>query len=376
MIKVVVFLLQIDPLDEKQRENWATITVNSEIITWASSNDLCTFYRSQPAIEAYDDISVSSVDYSEPPPPPPPAAIIDVIPPTPTSAPLEQPPLCKRCSCDLITQDRALTQGDCQNDDDNKLISTPSTISTVRKVQNALSEHLDGINRKSVSTDNTAKESINKQTNDGTDGTKEKLGNIPYIPNSSASSSVNSKSVAATSTTQHHRSQLCSTAVSLPTHIIPKQLEITSQTHQGKATVNSRPSPHHKPGIKHIKKEQTTTVPTYNKPLPSAVPTTTDQVHAKDISHTTRHTSLTTKPVAGSLNKIDPSNPEQPQNDYSPRLVHYPLKKHPLINIKSRPVVQLESSSLVAPTTKVLQYLMIHNMHFSSNEVILNSNII
>ena len=358
-------LLQIDPLDEKQRENWATITVNSEIITWASSNDLCTFYRSQPAIEAYDDISVSSVDYSEPPPPPPPAAIIDVIPPTPTSAPLEQPPLCKRCSCDLITQDRALTQGDCQNDEDNKLISTPLTISTVRKVQNALSEHLDGINRKSVSTDNTAKESINKQTNGGTDSTKEELGNIPFISNSSASSSVKYKSVAATSTTQHHRSQLCSTAVSLPTHIIPKQLEITSQTHQGKATVHSRPSPPHKPGIKHIKKEQTTTVPTYNKPLPSAVPTTTDQVHAKDISHTTRHTSLTTKPVAGSLNKIDPSNPEQPQNDYSPRLVHYPLKKHPLINIKSRPVVQLESSSLVAPTTKVLQYLMIHNMHFS-----------
>ena len=371
-LKWFVFLLQIDPLDEKQRENWATITVNSEIITWASSNDLCTFYRSQPAIEAYDDISVSSVDYSEPPPPPPPAAIIDVIPPTPTSAPLEQPPLCKRCSCDLITQDRALTQGDCQNDEDNKLISTPSTISTVRKVQNALSEHLDGINRKSVSTNNTAKESINKQRNDGTDSTKEELGNIPFISNSSASSSVKYKSVAATSTTQHHRSQLCSTAVSLPTHIIPKQLEITSKTHQGKATVNSRPSPPHKPGIKHIKKEQTTTVPTYNKPLHSAVPTTTDQVHTKDSSPTTRHlnTSLTTKPVAGSLNKIDPSNPEQPQNDYSPRLIHYPLKKHPLINIKSRPVVQLESSSLVAPTTKVLQYLMIHNMNF---EVILNS---
>ena len=165
MIKVFVLLLQIDPLDEKQRENWATITVNSEIITWASSNDLCTFYRSQPAIEAYDDISVSSVDYSEPPPPPPPppAAIIDVIPPTPTSVPLEQPPLCKRCSCDLITQDRALTQGDCQNEEDNKLISTPSTISTVRKVQNALSKHLDGINRKSASTNNTAKESINKK---------------------------------------------------------------------------------------------------------------------------------------------------------------------------------------------------------------------
>ena len=52
MIKVFVLLLQIDPLDEKQWENWATITVNSEIITWASSNDLCTFYRSQPAIEA------------------------------------------------------------------------------------------------------------------------------------------------------------------------------------------------------------------------------------------------------------------------------------------------------------------------------------
>ena len=371
MIKVFVLLLQIDPLDEKQRENWATITVNSEIITWASSNDLCTFYRSQPAIEAYDDISVSSVDYSEPPPPPPPppAAIIDVIPPTPTSAPLEQPPLCKRCSCDLITQDRALTQGDCQNEEDNKLISTPSTISTVRKVQNALSKHLDGINRKSASTNNTAKESINKKTNDGTDSSKEELGNIPYISNSSDSSSVKSKSVAATSTTQHHRSQLCSTAVSLPTHIIPKQLEITSQTHQNKATVNARPSTPHKPGVKHIKKEQTTTVPTYFKPLPSAASTTTDQVNAKDISPTTKHinTSSTTKPVAGSVNKIDASNPEQPQNDYSPRLIHYPLKKHPLINIKSRPVVQLELSSLVAPTTKVLQYLIIHILHLKSN---------
>ena len=372
-LKWFVFLLQIDPLDEKQRENWATITVNSEIITWASSNDLCTFYRSQPAIEACDDISVSSVDYSEPPPPPPPAAIIDVIPPTPTSAPLEQPPLCKRCSCDLITQDRALTQGDCQNDDDNKLISTPSTISTVRKVQNALSEHLDGINRNSASTNNTAKESINKKTSDGTDDTKEELGNNPYISNSSSSSSVKSKSVAATSTTQHHRSQLCSTAVSLATHIIPKQLKITSQAHQNKATVNPRPSTPHKPGVKHIKKEQTTTVPTYFKPLPSAASATTDQVNAKDISPTTRHinTSSTTKPVAGSANRIDASNPEQPQNDYSPRLNHYPLKKHPLINIKSRPVVQLESSSLVAPTTKVLQYLIIHSLHF-----IINSNII
>ena len=377
--------MQLDPLADKSLENWATITVNSEVITWESSNDLCTFYRSQPT-NSYEDLSVSPTCYTEPPPPP---ANIAVIPPTPTSVPSEPPPLCVRCSCDIQKEDSTkLTHNAYEESDSPVNLILPT--SSINQEPTIGDEHeiIDNVSSSTSSNCQIGKTSINKSLHKDLKVTEEKLDQTisktcNLVEKSIASLPLvkTSNSVAATSTTQLHRSQLCSTAVSVSCYSTIKQharpADSSSQIQLSTAT-SSRPSTPHKPLIKQPRKDQLTdralhakqqiwgistiqhkssknSLPYSQKQRKSSSSQATFCASVGNNTNTTSNLGRTgqTTPLASQVKKIT--------QDISSNLNTYPLKKHPLINIKSGSVIQIESSSLGSSKSKVF-LLMSYNI--------------
>ena len=376
--------LQLDPLADKALENWATITVNSEVITWESSNDLCTFYRSQPT-NSYEDLSISPTYYPDPPPPA--AAVIDVIPPTPTSVASEAPPLCVRCNCDIQKQENTKLEQTVHQESDNHPVSVIQPASNVNKE----SRICDG--SEIIANLSTSTSSLNCQSDKtfiikpllkdleidkgNVDQTTIKTCNLAEKSIVSLPLAKTSTSVAATSTTQLHRSQLCSTAVSVSSHSTIKQhartADSSSQIHQS-TTPSSRPSTPYKPVIKQQRKDHITdggsnpkqkiwgistiqpktsknSVPYSQKQRKSSSSEATLCASVGNNTNTTSNLGRTgqTTPLALQVKTITPD-----KSDNSSNLNTYPLKKHPLINIKSGSVIQIDSSSLGSSKSKVV----------------------
>lgn len=358
-------------------ENWATITVNPEVITWESSNDLCTFYRGQLENKSYEDLSaVSPVNYSEPPPIVPPA-VIDVIPPTPTTAPLEPPPLCTRCSCDIQKQEASSSVPTTYQGTGSSLVSI-DTISVVNV--ETISEKTDKTSDSKIlstphvplssctkSTDAVVEtvQKITEQTIDKNKSLEEKT--IVFVPSTVESTNlpINPPSHpiggAATSTTQLHRSQLCSTVALTSLDSIVKQdgTDISSQTSQATKTL-CRPSTPHKPTFNPLRQEQlskhiqqsTENLSTPKKPAKiiasfgqkQAKPSSSPGVSVNTTSTQSNIGILVQAPPVAKIH-TDHSNSKSP----------YPLKKHPLINIKAGSIVQIVEApaSLISSKSKV-----------------------
>ena len=304
----MLIFLKIDPSVDISVENWATITVNSEVITWESSNDLCTFYRNQPIVKSYEDLTTSPVPYTEVPPissPPHPPATIDIIPPTPTTVISEPPPLCTRCSCDIQKQTNQL------NDDDSNLATT-------------LSDKLTGL-QSSIQQNN-----IETTQNDSSKtSTQETF--IKSVPAVSSTSSTKSSLIASTSTTQLHRSQVCSTEISSSSCSVVNKDQVNSNSPvinpQTTATAN-RPSTPHKPS--------------YSKKQWKDQPTRSQSSINSNVVNSTK-----VVPLSITQDKSAYSNTS---SNFGP----YPLKKHPLINIKAGNILKVASVSNVAPKLKVI----------------------
>ena len=376
--------MQLDPLADTSLENWATITVNSEIITWESSNDLCTFYRSQPA-NSYEDLSVSPACYTEPPPPPP--AIIDVIPPTPTSVPSEPPPLCVRCSCNIQKQDSTkLVQTAYQESESPVNVIQPAsipepTICDGSKIIDTVSNSTSSLNCQIDK--NSLNSSLDKDleiTKEKSDQTISKTCNLVDKSIVSLPLVKTSNSVAATSTTQHHRSQLCSTEISVSSYSTIKQHARAADSFsqiQHSTTTSSRPSTPHKPVTKQPRKDQLTDRGPHPKQPIWGISTNQQKTSTNSLmyaqkqrksssskatfcasvgnnTNTTSNLGRTgqTTPFAAQVKTITPN-----KSDNSSNLNTYPLKKHPLINIKSGSVLQIESSSLGSSNSKVFDFL-------------------
>lgn len=242
--------------------------------------------------------------YTEVPPvssPPYPPATIDIIPPTPTTVISEPPPLCTRCSCDIQKQTNQL------NDGDSNLATT-------------LSDKLTGL-QSSIQQNN-----IETTQNDSPKTlTQETF--IKTVPAVSSTSSSKSSLIASTSTTQLHRSQVCSTEISSSSCSVVTKEQVNSNPPvikpQTTATVN-RPSTPHKPSYS---KQQWKDQPTRNFNVvnsPKVVPLCTTQ---------------------------DKSANSNTSGNFGP----YPLKKHPLINIKAGNILKVVNASNEAQKLKVIK---------------------
>ena len=367
-------------------ENWATITVNSEIITWESSNDLCTFSRSQPIGKSYESASSpTSYAYKEPPP-----AIIDVIPPTPTSVP--ESPSCVHCSSNIQKNDSRLGQtitkppasplgtkqtaiqppasplGANQTTSSSKVETTANT--GPKKSDQELSSLLSSPSSTELSAVpitlinegiNPRKEGLYQTINQAADKTS-------ILSQRNVALHSARTTTAATTTTQLHRSQLCSTAVSLSSYSKVKQQATESSFHSQQT---SRPSTPHKPFFQHSRKEQVVhrgvlhkqhvsanllTQATFSKTISSCEKksSTTSSLHVPtclpvvNITNTKSNNSITTKavPLTSKSTTIHSDNLTIQSS--------YPLKKRPLINVKSGSIVQVDASPLISPKSKVI----------------------
>ena len=249
------------------------------------------------------------MSYTDAPPvssPPHPPATIDIIPPTPTTVISEPPPLCTRCSCDIQKQTNQL------NDDDSTLATT-------------LSDKLTGL-----------QSSINQNNIETTQSDSPKISTqqtfIITVPAVSPTSSTKSSLIASTSTTQLHRSQVCSTEISSSSCSVLNKEQVNSNSPvinpQTTATVN-RPSTPHKPS--------------YSKQQWKDQPT--------------RSQSSTNSNVVNSP-KVVPLSTTQDKSAYSNKSSNfgpYPLKKHPLINIKAGNILKVANASNVAPKVRVIK---------------------
>ena len=342
-----LFFLKIDPSVDISVENWATITVNSEVITWESSNDLCTFYRNQPILKSYEDLTTYPVSCTEatavssqPP------ATIDIIPPTPTTAVSEPPSFCTRCSCDLQKEANQ------QNEEESDSLET--------KLANKLTDLQSQTKQNANITEN-----ISSKILSGNSFT----GKAPVV---SSASSVKSSVVASTSTTQLHRSQVCSTEITSSSCAgINKQQQSNnsySQLEHQNTTRGSRPSTPHKPlSSKQTWKEQASSHKdnqsdsgssnlTYNKQNKN---NSTDLKKESNIPLTTiasinSNVVNVTKGIPLSTNQ-DKNGYQNVQSNFGP----YPLKKHPLINVKAGNLLKIAASSAVASKSKVFRNFII-----------------
>ena len=343
-----LFFLKIDPSVDISVENWATITVNSEVITWESSNDLCTFYRNQPIVKSYEDLTKYPVSCTEatavssqPP------ATIDIIPPTPTTAVSEPPSFCTRCSCDLQKEANQ------QNEEESDSLET--------KLANKLTNLQSQTKQNANITENTSSKILSGNSFTGT---------APVV---SSASSVKSSVVASTSTTQLHRSQVCSTEItSSSCSGINKQQQSNnsySQLEHQNTARGSRPSTPHKPlSSKQAWKEQASSHKgnnpsdsgsanlTYNKPnksnstdlkKESNIPLTTIANINSNVVNVTKGIPLSTTQDKNGFQNV--------QSNFGP----YPLKKHPLINVKAGNLLKIAASSAVASKSKVFRNFII-----------------
>ena len=254
-------------------------------------------------------MTTSPVPYTEVPPissPPHPPATIDIIPPTPTTVISEPPPLCTRCSCDIQKQTNQL------NDDDSNLATT-------------LSDKLTGL-QSSIQQNN-----IETTQNDSSKtSTQETF--IKSVPAVSSTSSTKSSLIASTSTTQLHRSQVCSTEISSSSCSVVNKDQVNSNSPvinpQTTATAN-RPSTPHKPS--------------YSKKQWKDQPTRSQSSINSNVVNSTK-----VVPLSITQDKSAYSNTS---SNFGP----YPLKKHPLINIKAGNILKVASVSNVAPKLKVIK---------------------
>ena len=254
-------------------------------------------------------MTTSPVPYTEVPPvssPPHPPATIDIIPPTPTTVISEPPPLCTRCSCDI--QKQAIHH----NDEDSNLATT-------------LSDKLTGL-QSSIQQNN-----IETTQNDSSKtSTQETF--IKSVPAVSSTPSTKSSLIASTSTTQLHRSQVCSTEISSSSCSVVNKEQVNSNSPvinpQTTATAN-RPSTPHKPS--------------YSKKQWKDQPTRSQSSINSNVVNSTK-----VVPLSITQDKSAYSNTS---SNFGP----YPLKKHPLINIKAGNILKVASVSNVAPKLKVIK---------------------
>ena len=283
------------------------------------------------------------VPYTEhtPPATSQPTATIDIIPPTPTTVVSEPPSFCTRCSCDIQKQ------GNQQIEDKSNSLGTTLT--------NKLTS-LQTSTQPNISTTENLKPLVTANHSF--------IGTAPVV---SSAASIKSSIVASTSTTQLHRSQLCSTEISASTCQVTKNPDSGSspQAAQQAPVRENRPSTPHKPSnSKQPWKEQSTSRQSIrdNQSNSRSSFSAQHQPHKNNSADFKKQTNNPSTKLVGinsnvvNVTNVIPSSTTQErtvtknvQSNFGP----YPLKKHPLINIKTGNLLKIATSSIVAAKSKV-----------------------
>ena len=325
--------------------------------------------------------------YTEAPPlpsPPPPPAIIDVIPPTPTTEISEPPPLCVRCSCDIQKQDKQQ-----QHEQNSKSLAETTSTSTNANPEIVTNPVSESLGNKVITTTlsdrlkalRSPTASINGNVEASEKNLPETLTKYSFAKSTPPASSVipvKASVIASTSTTQLHRSQLCSTEVTSSSCSVINKQQGSSNSYnvveQQDPIRANRPSTPHKPSnSKQSWKEQSSNRQVIqNKPSSFTPSSFSNQKQNKNNStNLQKQQNVPLKPDgktsalnAAIINKNvvkvpqeTPLSTAQEKNsspDESTKVISYPLKKHPLINIKTGNLLKLATSSIVSSKPQVL----------------------
>ena len=329
----------------KPLQRWATITVNPEIVTWETPNDLCTFYRN-PTGELLLEGPLNSTNnnnYHTKPPP----ATSGVIPLPPNKLP---EPVSSCIHCCLLKREKDHTP----TKDQKLKQQLPNSADATEQLKNVGKPYPIQTNKSKF------------------------VPHAELVTNNNPVSSpygISSHDIkhGSTTTTQLHRNQLCSTTVikSSPSLSSEKFVSKTSSplttSHypitsslSTTTTQLSRPPTPHKPsyhntarksiissppskeksGVVKSFQQKALTTSSYCCSLSSlSTPITSSRQHAANIgsSKITRNGSATTSDKKPKTNHhLDNLSTQS----------SYPLKKHPLINIKPNSSVHPQSNIL------------------------------
>ena len=369
-------------MNGKPLEKWATITVNPDLVTWETSNDLCTFYRGQQIENRFEGTaSPTNYGYQDPPP-----AIIDVIPATPTT--LSGPSSCIDCCGHVVNQDYTLDQATLQPPlpiETTQIVSSEKIETVAHTESDKTGQGLRPLHLPHSLTKASTNNIPNKNVKSGENGVGIKC-NEDITQNSTSVAaqnftnySINTTSGFTTTTTQLHLNQVCSTLVSSsPSYSSSNQQAAKPSSYPNKATLQTpRPPTPHRAASQHSRKVQASPATSQHtsQQLSSSItqPKSTKVVlpYEQKSSTTSTVSSVTTTcppPIVSITNAKSnnnlPTNVNQALVAQQSAKIHsdnshlqstYPLKKRPLINIKSRPIVQVgcTSSLLISPKSKV-----------------------